>query len=46
MLLTGVALGIAATVAALARPQVLTLKVDPDGLSLSGDLRGTGFEIS
>ena len=46
MLVTGVALGIAATVAALARPQVLTLKVAPDGLSLSGDLRGTGLEMS
>jgi predicted MFS family arabinose efflux permease len=42
VLVTGVLLAVVALVAFLLRPQVLTLKVEPDGLSLSGDLRGTG----
>jgi MFS family permease len=46
VLVTGMLLAAVAFVAFLARPQLLTLKVEPDGLTLSGDLRGTGVEAA
>jgi predicted MFS family arabinose efflux permease len=44
VLVTGVLLAAVALLAFLARPQLLTLKVEPDGVTLTGDLRGTGVE--
>jgi predicted MFS family arabinose efflux permease len=41
---TGAAMGVAVALALLARPQIATLQVAPDGESLTGDLRGTGME--
>ena len=42
--LCGGGLAIAGGAAFLARPQIATLAVDRDGLTLSGDLRGSGAE--
>jgi MFS family permease len=44
VMVTGALLALIAVVALIARPQVSTLKVRRDGLSVSGDLRGTGVE--
>jgi predicted MFS family arabinose efflux permease len=42
--LCGIGLAIAATAAFIARPQIATLAVGRDGLTLSGDLHGSGVE--
>lgn len=44
MLLAGLGLVGLGILAAAMRPQVLTLGVSRDGLSIRGDLRGTGVE--
>jgi MFS family permease len=41
---TGAAMAVAVGLAFIARPQIATLQVAPDGESLTGDLRGTGME--
>lgn len=43
--LCGIGLAIAAAAAFIARPQIATLAVGRDGLTLSGDLRGSGAEL-
>lgn len=42
--LSGIGIAIASGAAFLARPQIATLAVGRDGLTLSGDLRGSGAE--
>lgn len=45
MALCGVGLAIAGAAAFLGRPQIATLAVGRDGLTLSGDLRGSGVRV-
>ena len=44
--LSGIGIAIASGAAFLARPQIATLAVGRDGLTLSGDLRGSGAEAA
>jgi MFS family permease len=45
VLLIGIVLGLVAAGTLLARRQIATLQIAPDGLSVRGDLRGTGAPV-
>src|SRR5206468_1398814 len=44
--LIGVALGWITVLTLAARRSIVTLKVEADGMAVTGDLRGTGLEVS